>query len=68
MTFDEIKKEYINFIEYLSLANTLINEITPALNKFLQIYCKTKDFDYTFARALEVNLLYFENFYITLVI
>ena len=66
MIFEDLKDGHKALVEHISLAYFYVSEITPALNKYLQRYCKIKNYDKDFANKLELNLVYFEKLFIEL--
>lgn len=61
--FENILLEYKEFLEYISLANSLSEELVENGNIFLKEYCKSLHYNENFAEEFEINLLYLENFY-----
>ena len=63
LTLNDIQLEYHEFLEYISYAHSLSEELVSVGNVFLSNYCKSLNCDKNFAEEFEINLLYLENCY-----
>ena len=54
MSYSDIQTDYKYFNEHISSAHSILGDLCPRINQFLQICCRAENYDEDFAYRLEL--------------